>query len=64
MADLELGFEHILARYKGEPPVPTAVAYPCSEECLVGAVDAAKAGLIAPVLVFRHKHLNPQLPRI
>ena len=51
MADLKVGFEHILARYKGEPPVPTAVAYPCSEDALVGAVDAAKAGLIAPVLV-------------
>jgi phosphate acetyltransferase len=33
------------------PPTPTAVAHPCDENSLRGAVDAAKAGLIAPILV-------------
>ncbi len=33
------------------PPTPTAVAHPCDESSLRGAVDAGKAGLIAPILV-------------
>ena len=33
------------------PPTPTAVAHPCDESSLRGAVDAAKMGLIAPILV-------------
>ena len=32
-------------------PVPTAVVYPCNESTLRGAVEAAEAGLIAPVLI-------------
>lgn len=32
-------------------PMPTAVAHPCDESSLRGAVDAAKLGLIAPILV-------------
>jgi phosphate acetyltransferase len=32
-------------------PVPTAVVYPCNESSLRGAVEAAEAGLIDPVLV-------------
>jgi phosphate acetyltransferase len=33
------------------PPTPTAVAHPCDESSLKGAIDAAKLGLIAPILV-------------
>jgi phosphate acetyltransferase len=33
------------------PPTPTAVAHPCDESSLQGAADAAKMGLIAPILV-------------
>src|SRR5512133_884520 len=33
------------------PPTPTAVAHPCDESSLRGAVDAARLGLIAPILV-------------
>ncbi len=32
-------------------PMPTAVVYPCNESSLRGAVEAAEAGLIEPVLV-------------
>ena len=32
-------------------PVPTAVAYPCDESSLTGAIDAAAKGLIVPILV-------------
>ncbi|MFO1303553.1 MAG: phosphate acetyltransferase [Burkholderiales bacterium] len=33
------------------PPTVTAVAHPCDESSLRGAIDAAKLGLIAPILV-------------
>ena len=51
MANMKIEYEQVLARRKGQPPLPTAVVYPCSEDALIGAVDAAKAGLIAPLLV-------------
>ena len=44
-------YEKLIARCKALPPTPTAVAHPCDESSLRGAVDAAKAGLIAPILV-------------
>jgi phosphate acetyltransferase len=33
------------------PPLPTAVAHPCDQGSLQGAVEAAQLGLIAPILV-------------
>ena len=33
------------------PPTPTAVAHPCDESSLRGAIDAARLGLITPILV-------------
>jgi len=51
MADMKIGYEEMLARRKGQPPLPTAVVYPCSEDALIGAVEAAKTGLITPLLV-------------
>jgi phosphate acetyltransferase len=45
------GYQLLLDRCKTLPPTPTAVAHPCDESSLQGAVDAAKAGLIAPILV-------------
>jgi phosphate acetyltransferase len=44
-------YEALIARCKALPPTPTAVAHPCDESSLRGAVDAAKAGLIVPILV-------------
>jgi phosphate acetyltransferase len=44
-------YEQLLERAKALPPVPTAVAHPCDESSLAGAVDAAKMGLIQPILV-------------
>jgi len=44
-------YERLIARCKALPPTPAAVAHPCDESSLRGAVDAAKAGLIAPILV-------------
>jgi phosphotransacetylase len=36
---------------RGHEPVPTAVAYPCEQRALIGAVEAGSAGLIVPILV-------------
>ena len=44
-------YERLLERAKALPPVTTAVAHPCDESSLAGAVDAAKMGLITPILV-------------
>lgn len=51
MATKHEKYQRLIARCKALPPTPTAVAHPCDESSLQGAVDAAKAGLIAPILV-------------
>jgi len=44
-------YERMLERCKGLAPIPTAVAYPCEETALAGAIDAGAQGLIVPILV-------------
>lgn len=44
-------YDLLIAKCKSLPPAATAVAHPCDESSLTAAVDAAKAGLIAPILV-------------
>lgn len=44
-------YQRLIQRCKSLAPTPTAVAHPCDASSLQGAVDAAKAGLIAPILV-------------
>ena len=44
-------YELLLERCRGFAPIPTAVAYPCDESSLSGAIDAARLGLIVPILV-------------
>jgi len=44
-------YERLLERCRGLAPIPTAVAWPCEETALAGAIDAAKQGLITPILV-------------
>jgi phosphate acetyltransferase len=44
-------YERLIARCGAFPPTPTAVAHPCDRSSLEGAVLAAEAGLIAPILV-------------
>jgi len=44
-------YERLLERCRGLDPVPTAVAWPCEETALAGAIDAAKQGMIIPILV-------------
>ena len=51
MAEIKVRFDEMLLRRKDAALLPTAVVYPCSEDALLGAVEAARAGLIEPVLV-------------
>jgi len=44
-------YEQLLERCRGLAPIPTAVAYPCEETALSGAIDAGTKGLIVPILV-------------
>ena len=44
-------YEQLLERCRSLEPVPTAVAHPCEETALSGAVEAGAKGLIAPMLV-------------
>jgi phosphate acetyltransferase/phosphate butyryltransferase len=44
-------YEALLARCRGLQPISTAVAHPCEEIALAGALDAADLGLIRPILV-------------
>src|SRR3954469_940862 len=44
-------YESLLRRCREIEPISTAVAYPCEETALAGAIEAAEARLIAPILV-------------
>jgi len=44
-------YRRLIERCKALPPTRTAVAHPCDESSLQAVMDAAKAGLIAPILV-------------
>ena len=44
-------FDRLIAACEGLPGLPTAVVHPCDVPSLQGAVAAAKAGLIEPLLV-------------
>ena len=44
-------YQRLLDFCKSLPPTPTAVAHPCDESSLRGAVEASQLGLISPILV-------------
>jgi len=44
-------YEALLERCRTLEPVPTAVAHPCEQSALAGAIEAGAKGLIAPILV-------------
>ncbi|CAJ96416.1 Phosphotransacetylase (includes Pta, EutD and phosphobutyryltransferase) [Cupriavidus necator] len=44
-------YQRLIDYCKAMPPTPTAVAHPCDQSSLEGAVEAARLGLIAPILV-------------
>ena len=51
-------YEQILATCKNLTPIPTAVAHPCEESALSGAVEAANLGIIIPILVGPHEKIT------
>jgi phosphate acetyltransferase len=44
-------YEKLLERCRSLAAIPTAVAYPCEESALAGAVEAGEKGLTEPILV-------------
>ncbi len=44
-------YQRLVELTKSLPPVTTAVVHPCDESSLAGAIDAARSGLITPILV-------------
>ena len=44
-------YQQLIARCQTLTPVPTAVAHPCDESSLKGAVEAAELGILQPILV-------------
>jgi len=44
-------YKRLIARCQTLKPVPTAVAHPCDESSLRGAVEAAELGILQPILV-------------
>src|SRR5262249_30806451 len=44
-------YENLLAKCKNLSPIPIAVAHPCEESALAGAIGAGEKRLIAPILV-------------
>jgi len=44
-------YEQLLLKCKSLEAIPTAVAYPCEETALAGAIEAGRKGLIDPILV-------------
>ena len=56
MADERRVFQDLIEQAARAGPAVMAVAHPCQPDALLGAVDAARHGLIAPILVApRHK---------
>jgi acyl dehydratase len=50
VSDRELRYRHLLSVSAGLSPIPIAVAHPCDRESLLGPVQAARAGLVEPIL--------------
>src|SRR5688572_31636783 len=51
-------YERLIARCRGLEPIPCAVAHPCDESSLLGALEAAKERLIVPILVGPEKKIR------
>jgi phosphate acetyltransferase len=51
-------YERLIARCKALAPLPTAVAHPCDESALRGAVEAAEMGILKPILVGPRKKIE------
>ena len=51
MAREHVKYQRLIDYCKALPPTPVAVAHPCDETSLRGAIEAAEARLIIPLLI-------------
>jgi phosphate acetyltransferase len=51
ISDKYARLQNLVARAKGLAPIDMAVVHPCDRESLKGALEAAEAGLIDPILI-------------
>ena len=51
-------YQRLLDSCKSLPPTPTVVVHPCDQSSLEGAVNAARLGLISPILVGPRSHIE------
>jgi phosphate acetyltransferase len=51
-------YEQMLERCKSLEAIPTAVAHPCEQTALEGAIEAGRLGLIVPILVGPASRIN------
>ncbi|WP_244825620.1 phosphate acetyltransferase [Caballeronia sp. TF1N1] len=51
-------YERLLAFASTLPPLPTAVAHPCDHDSLSSIIEAARLGLVAPILVASRSKLE------
>jgi phosphate acetyltransferase len=51
MAEKHAKYQRLIDYCKTLPPTPTAVVHPCDQSSLEGAMEAARLGLIMPILV-------------
>jgi len=51
-------YQRLIDYCRNLDPLPTAVVHPCDESSLMGAMEATRLGLIAPILVGPHKRIE------
>jgi phosphate acetyltransferase len=57
-------YKRLIAAAQAQRPVVMAVAHPCEDVALEGAVEAAKLGLIVPILVAPQKRIDALAARL
>jgi phosphotransacetylase len=57
-------YDWLIATARGIPAISTAVAHPCDETSLKGALDAAAASIIVPVLVGPERRIRDVAERL
>ena len=58
MDNRHVKYQRLIDRCRTLPPTPTAVAHPCDQGSLEGAIEAGRLGLITPILVGPSKRIR------
>jgi len=58
MENRHVKYQRLIDRCRTLPPTPTAVAHPCDQGSLEGAIEAGRLGLITPILVGPTKRIR------